>query len=145
MARILPFDVLNELPTEVLARTHPTPFDLGIALAGGASAAYALAQPHLSATLPGVTIATALMPPLCTIGLGLALQRANVVIGASLLFLTNLSAIAFAGIIIFALLGFRPRYRTGSGRELHVAAGLVLLVALPLVTFSLRSVYEVRT
>lgn len=144
LARVLPFDVLNELPTEVLARIHPTPFDLGIAPAGGAAAAYALAQPHLSATLPGVAIATALMPPLCMVGLGLALQRANVVIGASLLFLTNLSAIAFAGIIVFALLGFRPKYRTGGGRELHVAAGLVLLVALPLVTFSLRSVAEVR-
>ena len=41
----LPFGALLELPSEVLSRTRPTPFDLGIALAGGAAAAYALAQP----------------------------------------------------------------------------------------------------
>ncbi len=62
IARLLPFDVLVSFPDEVLSRTHPTPFDLGIALAGGAAAAYALAQPRLSAALPGVAIATALMP-----------------------------------------------------------------------------------
>jgi uncharacterized hydrophobic protein (TIGR00271 family) len=62
LGRELPFGFLTILPNEVLARTRPTPFDLGIALAGGAAAAYALAQPNLSAALPGVAIATALMP-----------------------------------------------------------------------------------
>ena len=53
MARSLPFDLLLNLPGEVLARTRPSPFDLGIALAGGAAAAYALAQPRLSASNDG--------------------------------------------------------------------------------------------
>jgi uncharacterized hydrophobic protein (TIGR00271 family) len=61
--RYLPFIVLQvDLPAEVIARTHPSPIDLTVALAGGLAAAYALAQPHLSAALPGVAIATALMP-----------------------------------------------------------------------------------
>ncbi len=63
IAQELPFGALLELPSEVIARTRPTPFDLGIAIAGGAAAAYALAQPQLSSALPGVAIATALMPP----------------------------------------------------------------------------------
>ena len=70
--RNLPFILLQEVPGEVLARMNPSPIDLTVAVAGGIAAAYALAQPHLSAALPGVAIATALMPPLCTIGVGLA-------------------------------------------------------------------------
>jgi uncharacterized hydrophobic protein (TIGR00271 family) len=143
LALALPFGALSELPGEVLARTRPTPFDLGIALAGGAAAAYALAQPHLSAALPGVAIATALMPPLCTVGLGLALQRPAVWGGALLLFFTNFVAISFAGIVVFALLGFRPRYNT-TRHELYVSGVLVLLVAIPLVTLTMRFVNEER-
>jgi len=148
MAHALPFGVLGELPGEVIARTRPSPFDLGVALAGGAAAAYALAQPKISAALPGVAIATALMPPLCTVGLGLALQRFDVSGGALLLFFTNFAAISFAGIVVFALLGFRPlhleeRWR-GVPRSLFVSAALVLLVTVPLVAFTLRFVSEAR-
>ena len=66
----LPFASLHsdELTRELLARTLPSPIDLSIALAGGLAAAFALALPNLSAALPGVAIATALMPPLCTVG-----------------------------------------------------------------------------
>ena len=108
IAHGLPFGVLNELPQEIVTRTRPTPFDLGIALAGGAAAAYALAHPRLSAALPGVAIATAIMPPLCTMGIGIALANTSVALGAGLLFITNLASISFAGILVFAALGFRP-------------------------------------
>jgi len=140
---LVPFGLPTELPAEILARTHPSPFDLGIALAGGAAAAYALAQPHLSATLPGVAIATALMPPLCTLGLGLALRRPDVWGGALLLFLTNFAAISFAGIVVFVLLGFRPVYNKGH-RELYIAGALVTLVTVPLFVLTTRAVAEVR-
>lgn len=69
----LPFTTLQELPAEVMARIKPSPIDLGVALAGGLAAAFALAQPELSAALPGVAIATALMPPLCEVGVGFIL------------------------------------------------------------------------
>ena len=94
----------------MLLRTQPSPFDLVIALAGGAAATYALARPRLSAALPGVAIATALMPPLCVVGIGISLQRSDVYMGALLLFLTNLVAISFASILVFAFLGFRPSH-----------------------------------
>ncbi|OGO62148.1 MAG: hypothetical protein A2029_16110 [Chloroflexi bacterium RBG_19FT_COMBO_47_9] len=155
VAKILPFDMLIELPQEILARTRPTPFDLGIALAGGAAAAYALAQPRLSAALPGVAIATALMPPLCTIGIGISLGDSNVVFGAGLLFFTNLAAISFAGILVFLALGFRPVHLENTWhripRSLIFSAGMVLITAIPLVILTLRIVgqahklQEVRT
>lgn len=148
MAQALPFDVLQSLPGEVLARTHPTPFDLVVALAGGAAAAYALAQPHLSAALPGVAIATALVPPLCTVGVGLSVENPGVTFGALLLFLTNLVTISFAGIAIFAVLGFRPRYFEetwfGMPRGLAVSTGLVMLVTVPLVVLTLNFVEQSR-
>jgi len=103
----LPFVILSELNQEILSRTHPSPIDLGVALAGGAAAAFALAMPNISAALPGVAIATALMPPLCTAGIGLALRDLSVAGGAFLLFLTNMVAIIFAASAVFFVLGFR--------------------------------------
>lgn len=103
---LLPFVSVQEIPAEVLARTHPSPIDLAIALAGGLAAAYALTKPELSATLPGVAIATAIMPPLCTVGVGIALWRWDIFGGALLLFLTNAVTITFASVIVFFLRGF---------------------------------------
>jgi uncharacterized hydrophobic protein (TIGR00271 family) len=146
VAQILPFDALKEIPTEVLSRTHPSPYDLVIALAGGAAAAYALAQPQLSAALPGVAIATALMPPLCTVGIGISQGNPRIDLGALLLFLTNFAAISFAGIGTFALLGFRPKdIETtwhGLPRSLLVSAVLVMLITFPLVALTLSSVNQ---
>jgi len=148
IAQALPFDVFQTLSHEILARTHPTLFDLGIALAGGAAAAYALAQPNISAALPGVAIATALVPPLCTVGIGISLQRLDIVLGASLLFITNLVTISFAGILVFAALGFRPRYRVertfGIPRHFVISATLVLLVTVSLVVLTMNLVTKSR-
>lgn len=146
LAQVLPFGMLSNLPGEVLARTHPTPFDLGIALAGGAAAAYALAQPRLSAALPGVAIATALMPPVCTVGLGISLGDPIVIWGAALLFLTNLASISFAGIVVFFVLGFRPVHLENTWhrvpRSLLVSALLMLVTAIPLVVLTMRVVNQ---
>jgi hypothetical protein len=121
--------------------------DLGIALAGGAAAAYALAHPRLSAALPGVAIATALMPPLCTIGIGIAMLESPVFLGALLLFITNLAAISFSGIVTFALMGFSPKKISESeefSRSVWVSALLVMIISIPLVFFAWNSLYETR-
>jgi uncharacterized hydrophobic protein (TIGR00271 family) len=139
--RYLPFVVLQELPTEVLARTHPSPIDLGIAMAGGLAAAYAMTRPNLSAALPGVAIATALMPPLCTIGIGIALGRWDVAGGASLLFVTNAITIAFAAALVFFLRGFSPRASRHGWRlprSLVISAILTLVLLIPLTYYSVR-------
>ena len=147
-AHALPFGLLVELPSEVLGRTHPNPLDLAIALAGGAAAAYALAQPHLSAALPGVAIATALMPPLCTAGIGLSLGRLEITLGALLLFLTNLAAISFGGILVFVGLGFRPLHSEQAWRSipqsLLISAVLVVVLLVPLVISTLQFVREAQ-
>lgn len=137
----LPFFNVQELPHEVLARTRPTPIDLVIALAGGVAAAYAMTQPNISAALPGVAIATALMPPLCTVGIGLAMNRWEVAGGAFLLFITNTITIAFAALLVFFLRGFY----TDTGIQNHhipkslvVAACLTVLLLVPLSYFSVK-------
>ena len=134
--RYLPFVVLQELPAEVVSRTHPSPIDLVIAMAGGLAAAYAMTRKNLSAALPGVAIATALMPPLCTIGIGIALGRWDVAGGASLLFVTNTITIAFAAALVFFLRGFSPDTPRRQGwrlpRPLIISATLTLVLLIPL-------------
>jgi uncharacterized hydrophobic protein (TIGR00271 family) len=116
MNRYLPFIVLQDLPNEVISRTHPGPIDLGVAMAGGIAAAFAMAMPNISAALPGVAIATALMPPLCTIGIGLAVGRLDVAGGATLLFIVNTFTIAFASSFVFYGLGFSGPLLSRSAR-----------------------------
>jgi uncharacterized hydrophobic protein (TIGR00271 family) len=144
----LPFGVLAEIPSEVLARTSPSPLDLGIALAGGAAAAYAMAHPRLTAALPGVAIATALMPPLCTAGIGIAFVNSSIIFGSLLLFITNLIAISFAGIITFALLGFRPRNIQESqqkvSRNLSIATILIIIIGLMLAALAWNTILDAR-
>jgi len=137
----LPFVVLQELPNEVMARTHPSPIDLVIALAGGLAAAYALTRPNISAALPGVAIATALMPPLCTVGIGLALGRGDVSGGAILLFITNAITIAFSGALVFFLRGFAPDTHIVNRqlpRSLVISALITLILLIPLTYYSVQ-------
>lgn len=137
----LPFVVLQELPSEILSRTHPSPIDLVIALAGGLAAAYALTRPNISAALPGVAIATALMPPLCTVGVGLALTRWDVAGGALLLFITNAITIAFAAALVFFLRGFSPDTHIINRRlprSLIISALITVTLLVPLTYYSVQ-------
>lgn len=132
---LLPFVTLEELPSEVLSRTRPSPIDLGVALAGGLAATFALVQPQLSAALPGVAIATALMPPLCVVGFGLALGRWDVAGGAFLLFITNAVTIAASAISLFFVLGFNPARKPGGGvlpQSLKISMILTIVLLAPL-------------
>ena len=139
--RFMPFIGFQELSSEIIARTHPSPLDLTIALAGGLAGAYALTRKTLSATLPGVAIATALMPPLCTIGIGIALGRWSVAGGAILLFLTNAVTIAFASAVVFFVRGFRPRLKENNHlipKNLLITASLTIILLIPLTFFSIK-------
>lgn len=146
----MPFiDLRNSaLPQEVMSRTQPSPIDLAIALAGGMAAAFAIAMPNISAALPGVAIATALMPPLCVVGIGLAFARWDVAGGAFLLFITNGVAIAFAAMLVFVALGFSPRAVENVGRfgriprSLVVSAFVTVLLLAPLTYLSVQFVRE---
>ncbi len=140
---------LLTLTSEISSRTHPHLFDLAVALASGAAGAYALARKDVAASLPGVGIAAALVPPLCTVGIGLATGEASVASGAVLLFFTNLVAITLAGAIALLLLGFRPARREEAPlslrRGLLVTTTLLVLIAVPLGVVFVDSVRESRT
>jgi uncharacterized hydrophobic protein (TIGR00271 family) len=131
------FSPFKEPTNEIMARTQPTLLDLAVALASGMAGAYALARKEVSAALPGVAIAAALMPPLGAVGLGLALGRPQVAGGAFLLFLTNLASISLAGVLVFILVGVRPEtWRPEARRQIRRSlvgfALLLLVLAIPL-------------
>jgi len=93
-------------PTELLARTRPTIYDVLIALFGGAAGMLENARKERGTVLAGVAIATALMPPLCTVGYGLATLQFNYIAGAFYLFLINSIFIAIATFAVAKFLGF---------------------------------------
>jgi uncharacterized hydrophobic protein (TIGR00271 family) len=98
---------------EILARTNPTLLDLGIALFSGLAGSVVVGRAGRSdgvTALPGVAIAVALMPPLCTMGFGMGSGwNMRIMGGAGLLFLTNLVAIVSSAFIVFLLIGMNPQ------------------------------------
>lgn len=133
MAGVLGLLLPTTLPTsEMLARGAPTLLDAAVAFASGVVGAYATARKDIPAALAGVAIAAALMPPVCTIGLGLAFGESSLAFGAALLFLTNIISIIGAGILVFAWLGMRlRRYDTVRLWRQIVAIALLILFAIP--------------
>lgn len=106
----LPF---KEATSEILARTSPNTLDLAVALFSGAIGAIATCRPikGVITSIPGVSIAVALMPPLCVVGFGIGMgfslnltEGLQIARGGGLLFLTNLVAIAFASSLVFLAL-----------------------------------------
>jgi uncharacterized hydrophobic protein (TIGR00271 family) len=98
---------IRDVTPELRARTQPTLLDLGVAVVGGIAGVYAIMR-KLSGVMVGVAIATALVPPLSTIGFGLATGRFDFAVGAALLFLTNTLAIAFAATTVARFNRFGP-------------------------------------
>lgn len=98
---------LSDAQSELLARTRPSVYDVLIGLFGGLSGIIALSRKQQSFTvISGVAIATALMPPLCTAGYGLATGQLYYFLGASYLFFINSFFIALATFIMVRFLNF---------------------------------------
>lgn len=93
---------------EILARTTPNLFDIIVAIASGLVGAYGNANRKISNTLVGIAIAVALMPPLCTVGIGVGRLDAAVASGAAILFLINLVSISLAGALVFWIMRIHP-------------------------------------
>jgi uncharacterized hydrophobic protein (TIGR00271 family) len=136
---------------EILARTQPTLFDLGIAVFSGMAAAYALSFSQAAGALPGVAIAAALVPPLATVGITLAAGLGQLVtgqtadgmenlansLGALLLFTTNFIAISTAAAFVFFVLGFRPTPSQKARQEVQRRSARVAIALLLAVTVTL--------
>ena len=128
--------------------------DLGIALCAAVAASFALARPGIAGAVAGVAIATALVPPVCAIGISLSEGLVRLVdddpctkltaahatwngIGASALFLTNLIAIIFASFLTFRAMGVTnrrapPRDRHRARLIVGVIIAAILILAFPL-------------
>ena len=125
-----------EFASEILSRTHPTVYDMIVAVASGLAGAFALADRRVSPALPGVAIATAIVPPLATVGLCLSAGRLDLAGGAFLLFLANLLAIEAVAAAYFTWVGMRrgqlhERFRLGEFVA-HFGVSAVLLTGVGL-------------
>ena len=94
------------ITSELLSRTQPTFFDVMIAFFGGAAGIVALSRTQKGNAVPGVAIATALMPPLCTAGYGIANSDISIALGALYLFIINATFILISTYLFVRLLKF---------------------------------------
>lgn len=119
---------LSDAQSELLARTTPTIWDVFIALFGGLAGIVAATRKSISNVIPGVAIATALMPPLCTAGFGLATGNFYFFFGAFYLFFINSVFISIATYIIVRFMKFQKKEFLDPQRELRVKRSIVAVV-----------------
>ncbi len=131
-----PLSLVN--PTELVARTSPTIYDVLIALFGGLAGILENSRKERGTVLSGVAIATALMPPLCTAGYGLANLNMRFFLGAMYLFVINSVFIALATYLMVKYL----RFRTVSGISPELALKRRRLVTLALVIVVIPSLWS---
>lgn len=120
--------------SELLARTTPTIYDVLIATFGGLAGIVAQTRRDRTSTvIPGVAIATALMPPLCTAGYGLAVGNINYFIGALYLYFINAVFIALGTFIIVRFLKYKKVEFADSRKEIRARRLMTLIVVVTLV------------
>lgn len=137
---------LSEAQSELLARTRPTIFDVIIAFFGGLAGIVATSRKSQPFTvISGVAIATALMPPLCTAGYGLATWQLRYFGGAFYLFFINSFFIAMATFIMIRFLGF-PQVRYIDNSRLNAVKRMIyafaILVMIPSLIMAVNLVRE---
>ena len=134
---------LNDARSELLARTSPSLYDVLIAFCGGAAGVLALTTKSKGQVIPGVAIATALMPPLCTAGYGLATLQWNFFFGAFYLFFINTVFIALATFMGVKLLRFHSHTVLSpelERRGRRLVAWVVVITMLPAVVLTVNIV-----
>ena len=142
--------LITSTQSELLARTQPTTYDILIALFGGLAGMVAQTRKDRTGTvIPGVAIATALMPPLCTVGYGLATFQFKFMLGALYLFTINSIFIALASFIVtrvmkFKMIGEIEEHRLKRLKNLMIF--IIVLITLPSVLIAIsiiqRSSFE---
>lgn len=129
---ITPLSLIN--PTELLARTNPTIYDVLIALFGGFAGIFEQSRKEKGTVFAGVAIATALMPPLCTAGFGLASGNMGYFFGALYLFFINCLFIMLATYVSVKYLKFRQTEfeDAATGRKTkRIISILIILFVVP--------------
>lgn len=122
------FTPLDEVQSELLARTSPTIYDVFIALVGGLAGIVAVATKEKGNVIPGVAIATALMPPLCTAGFGIATGNIFYFLGAFYLYFINSVFISLATYLGVRFMKFQHKQFVDKNREKLVRKYIVTIV-----------------
>ena len=133
---ITPLSLLN--PTELLARTNPTIYDVLIALFGGFAGIFEQCRKEKGTVFSGVAIATALMPPLCTAGFGLANGNLTWFLGALYLFVINCLFIMLA--TYFSVKYFR--FRQAEFEDVATARKTKRISSLLIILFIVPSIWS---
>lgn len=124
---------LHDASSELLARTTPTTWDVFIAFFGGLAGIVAATRREKTNVIPGVAIATALMPPLCTAGFGLATGQWYYFLGAIYLFFINCLFICLATLIVVKRLKFHRVEFTTPEREKRISRVIFVIVILTVI------------
>lgn len=135
---------LSEVQSELLARTQPTFFDVLVALFGGAAGIIAVSRKEKgNNAIPGVAIATSLMPPLCTAGFGLANGEPKYFIGALYLFIINSVFIFISTYVFTRYMGFQKVSALAEARE-KLIHRWVAVIAIIVIAPSLILVWKLQ-
>lgn len=124
---------LHEAQSELLARTTPSIWDVFIAFVGGLAGIVAGTRKEKSNVIPGVAIATALMPPLCTAGFGIATGNIYYFLGAIYLYFINSVFICLSTVIIIRLLRFKRVHFEDKGYEKKVSRIIMVTVIITVI------------
>ena len=116
-------------PSELLARTRPTIYDVFIALFGGFAGIIETSRKDKGTVIAGVAIATALMPPLCTVGYGISIWNWSYAIGALYLFTINSIFIALATFAAVKYFRFPVMETSGENKKLSNTVMYLILIA----------------
>lgn len=139
---------LDDVQSELLARTSPTIYDVAIALCGGLAGIVALSSrsQRTGNVIPGVAIATALMPPLCTVGFGLGTGNWLYAAGALYLYLINTIFISLATFIgVTFVMRFPKKVFVDKVREKrvkHIISFISIVTIIPSIFITIRMVQE---
>lgn len=131
--------------SELLARTSPTIYDVLIAFFGGLAGIVAISSKQKGNVIPGVAIATALMPPLCTAGYGLATGQFTYFFGAIYLFTINTVFIAISSVVISQILKFPIITIVGEAQKKRInslISAIIILVLIPSIYLGYRLVQK---
>ncbi len=136
---------LNEAQSELLSRTTPTIYDVLIALFGGFAGIVASSTKEKGTVIPGVAIATALMPPLCTAGFGIATGNFYYFIGAAYLFFINAVMISLSTFLFVRFLKFPLKQEVDKAHTIKVKRYIYIVVTitvLPSIYFAYQIVQQ---
>lgn len=124
--------ITNAQP-ELLSRTQPTIFDVLIAIFGGLAGFIGVSRAKQNNVIPGVAIATALMPPLCTVGYGLATLQPKFIFGAFYLFLINSIFICLSALVVASFFKL-PKHEYPDAEKKHKVKRIITTIIVVIVT-----------